>query len=416
MLGETYTYLDNTLICEEVALADIAAREGTPCYVYSRQGILDRFLAYDAAFGTAPHLVCYAVKANSNLSVLRLLSEAGAGFDLVSGGELYRVLKAGGDPRKVVFSGVGKTRQEIEYALETGIHCFNCESESEIALLSAVAIHCGKRARIALRVNPGIDPDTHKHISTGKHENKFGVDIGCARGLYASAAGLPGIEIEGVSCHIGSQMLSTGPALAAARMVIELADDLRRAGIPVRHVDFGGGLGIAYESGDEEPSIADFMGELAKLAEGGGYAVHVEPGRSIVARSGVLLTRVLYRKQTGGKEFVVVDASMAELIRPVLYDAFHDIVPLRWAPERGTVVADVVGPVCESGDFLAARREVANVMPGDLLAVCAAGAYGFVQSSNYNSRPRPAEVLVDGASWRVIRRRETYHDLVRGED
>ncbi len=415
MRSDSFSYRDRTLYCEDVALADIARKAGTPCYVYSATGILRRFLKYAEAFGARAALVCYAVKANSNLSVLRLLADAGAGFDIVSAGELFRVLQAGGDPRRTIFSGVGKRADEIEYALEQGIHSFNCESPDEMRLIDAIAARLGKKARVAYRVNPDIDAKTHKYISTGLRENKFGVDIAEAPALYRAALQYGNLVAEGVSCHIGSNLLDTSPVMAAVDRVLMLVDELRAAGTPIRELDLGGGLGVAYRDGEQEPSIRDVIREICLRANSRGLILKVEPGRSIVGPEGVLLTRVLYRKKTAGKEFVVVDASMTELIRPALYEAWHDIIPLREAPERGTVTADIVGPVCESGDFLAKNREVANAGPGDLFAVCTAGAYGFVQASNYNSRPRPAEVLVSGASWRVARQRESFEDLIRGE-
>ncbi len=417
MLSETYQYRNGTLNCEDVALADIARGAGTPCYVYSAAAIRERYRAYDAAFGERPHLVCYAVKANSNLSILRLLAAEGAGFDIVSGGELYRVIEAGADVAKVVFSGTGKMREEIDYALESGIQCFNCESWDELVLIDSLAARLGKRPRVALRVNPDVDAETHRHISTGTKINKFGVDIDQAKEIYRRAMGLANVAVDGVSCHIGSQIFKTGKMLEAARRVVALAGELLAAGVPIRHLDLGGGLGVAYQPGEQPPAIAPFVRELCEVVPAGSdLSLKLEPGRSIVADAGVVLTQVLYRKDTPSKRFVIVDASMSELIRPVLYEAYHEILPVRQAPERGTIVADVVGPVCESGDFLAQDRELPNAMPRDVLAVCTAGAYGFVQASNYNSRPRPAEVLVDGDQWRVVRKRETFADLVRGEE
>jgi diaminopimelate decarboxylase len=411
---DAFTWQDNALCCEDTPLAGIARSAGTPCYVYSKAAILDRYHEYDRAFGSTPHRVCYAVKANSNLAVLRLLAEAGAGFDIVSGGELFRVIKAGGDPRAVVFSGVGKTAGEIEYALEQGIHSFNCESEPELALIDALASRLGVKARVAVRVNPDVDPATHPYISTGLRENKFGIDIADVAAVYERARALPNLVLEGVSCHIGSQMLEDAPMREAFEHLLDLVERLRVAGIPIRVLDLGGGLGVPYRCGDARPGIADFIGFVCEKTAGRDLFLMVEPGRSIVGEAGVLVTRVLYRKSNGGKEFIIVDAAMNDLIRPALYQAHHEIVPVRrGAP--GTIVADVVGPVCETGDFLARGREIPNVLPGDLLAVCTAGAYGFVQSSNYNTRPRAAEVLVEGASWRTVRARETYEDLIRGE-
>ena len=411
----SFHYRDNTFYCEDAPLADIARREGTPCYVYSRSHICARLREYNEAFGAHPHRICYAVKANSNLAILNLAASAGAGFDIVSGGELFRVIQAGGDPGRVVFSGVGKTAEEIDYALDRRIHSFNCESEAEIALINSLAIRRGVKARIALRVNPDVDAETHPYISTGLSKHKFGIAMAEAEEVYHRAQRLDGIAPEGVSCHIGSQLLDTGPMMDAFDKVIALVDRLREAGIPIRVLDLGGGLGVRYKVGEHAPPIAPFVSEVMARAGGRGLEIMVEPGRSIVGEAGVLLTRVLYRKTNGAKEFVIVDAAMNDLLRPALYHAHHEIIPVR-RNETGTVVADVVGPVCESGDFLARHREIANVMPGDLMAVCTAGAYGFVLGSNYNSRPRPAEVLVDGGSWRVIRKRESLEDLIRGEE
>ncbi len=409
-----FSYSGNDLYCEQVPLADLAAAVGTPAYVYSSQAILDRYRAYDEAFGDLPHSVCFAVKANSSIGVLALLAKAGAGFDIVSGGELYRVLQAGGDPSKVVFSGVGKTAAEVEYALASGIHSFNCESESELALIDAMAARRGVRAGFAIRVNPDVDASTHPYISTGLSQHKFGIALAQAAEVYDRARRFRNLSANGVSCHIGSQILDPSPILEALDKVLELAAALCAQGHPVSHLDLGGGLGISYHHGETAPPIGAFIASMRNRLAASGLSVMVEPGRSIVGPAGVLLSRVLYRKRNGPKEFVVVDAAMNDLIRPALYRAHHDIVPVR-KTTLPPVTADVVGPICETGDFLARDRQMANVMPGDYVAVCAAGAYGFVQSSNYNSRPRAPEVLVDGAAYRVIRRRETYADLVRGE-
>ncbi len=418
MLAPHYEYRGQALHCEEAALADIAGAAGTPCYVYSSAAILDKYRAYDEAFGDHPHRVCYSVKANSSLAILALLARAGSSFDIVSGGELDRVLRAGGQPGGVVFSGVGKTAGEVEAALAAGIHGFHCESEAEIALIDALATRRGVRARVAVRVNPDIDAATHPYISTGLRDHKFGIDIAEVEQVYERAARFPHLDVAGVSCHIGSQMLDTDPIAEALAKMLALVGRLRALGHAIRYLDLGGGLGVAYKPEDSAPAIREAVARLvAAVAADSGrdLEVMVEPGRSIVGEAGVLLTRVLYRKRSGAKEFIVVDAAMNDLIRPALYRSHHEIVPLRAAPGRGTVVADVVGPVCESGDFLARDREMVNVFPGDLLAVCTAGAYGFVLSSNYNARPRPAQVLVEGASWRVVRDRETLADMVRGE-
>ena len=407
-------YRDQTLYIEEMPLADIARREGTPSYVYSRAAILDRFQAYDRAFGDVPHKVCYAVKANSNLSILKLLAEAGAGFDIVSGGELFRALKAGADPGTIIFSGVGKTSQEIDYALEHQIKSFNCESEPELALIDSLAARRGIQARVALRVNPDVDAVTHPYISTGLRDHKFGIDIADAEAIYQRARGLQSLSLEGVSCHIGSQITDIAPMLEVFDKTIALVERLRAHGLPIRSLDLGGGLGVAYKPGDKAPSICEFIQAMCRRTAGHDLEILIEPGRSIVAEAGVLLTRVLYRKSNGDRQFVIVDVAMNDLIRPALYQSHHEIIPLRKS-QGGTITADVVGPVCESGDFLARAREMPNVLPGDLLAICTAGAYGFVAASNYNARPRPPEILVEGDRYRVIRKRETYDDLVRGE-
>ena len=409
-----FCYSESDLYCEQTPLADLAARVGTPAFVYSSKAILDNYRAYDEAFADLPHNVCYAVKANSSLAVLGLLARAGAGFDIVSGGELFRVLQAGGDPAKVVFSGVGKTPDEVESALANGIHSFNCESESELMLIDAMASRRGVKAGFGIRVNPDVDAVTHPYISTGLSEHKFGIAISEAPAVYERARKLANLSAEGLSCHIGSQILDPSPILEAVDKMLALAAQLRAAGHPIRHLDLGGGLGIAYHAGQKAPEIREFIASLHHRLRASGLCVMVEPGRSIVGPAGVLLTRVLYRKKNGPKEFVVVDAAMNDLIRPSLYRAHHEIIPVRKGP-LPPITADVVGPVCETGDFLARDREMANVMPGDYLAVCAAGAYGFVLSSNYNSRPRAPEVLVEGAGYRVIRKRESYEDLVRGE-
>jgi diaminopimelate decarboxylase len=409
-----FAYSHNDYYCEQVALADLAHRVETPAYVYSSAAILGSYRAYATAFADLPHTICYAVKANSTLAILALLAKEGAGFDIVSGGELYRVLAAGGDPSKVVFSGVGKTADEVEYALASGIRGFNCESEAELALIDAMAARLGKRASFSIRVNPDVDAVTHPYISTGLSQHKFGIAIAEAPAVYERARQFRNLAAEGVSCHIGSQILDISPIQEAVDKVLALAAKLREQGHPIRHLDLGGGLGVAYRAGEAAPAIGDFVRGLRERACASGLAVTIEPGRSIVGAAGVLLTRVLYRKRNGDKEFMVVDAAMNDLLRPSLYRAHHEILPLRRNALPPAIV-DVVGPVCETGDFLARDREMANAMPGDYLAVCTAGAYGFVLSSNYNARPRAAEVLVEGNTWRVIRERETYADLIRGE-
>ncbi len=409
-----FTYRNGSLCCGDVALADIAAREGTPCYVYSAGAVLDRFRAYDAGLDGLPHMICYAVKANSSLAVLALLARAGAGFDVVSGGELFRVVRAGGDPARVTFSGVGKTADEVEYALRHGIHSFNCESGAEIALIDSLAARQGVKARIALRVNPDVEAGAHPYISTGLRQHKFGIDISEVEEIYRRAQICRNVAAEGVSCHVGSQILDAGRILEALDRMLDLVGRLRGMGLPIRHLDLGGGLGVAYKPGDRTPDVGEFASRVRAKVEGKGLLLMLEPGRSIVGEAGVLLTRVLYRKRTLSREFIVVDAAMTDLIRPSLYQSHHEILPVR-RMERGTVLADVVGPVCESGDFLALDREMPNALPGDLLAVCTAGAYGFALASNYNTRVRPPEILVEGGHWRVVRARETLDDLIRGE-
>ncbi len=410
----TFQYVEGALHCESAALFQIAQSAGTPCYVYSAASILDRFHAYDQAFGDLPHAVCYAVKANSTLAILALLARAGASFDIVSGGELFRVLRAGGDAAKVVFSGVGKTADEIAFALDRCIHSFNCESEGELASIDDIARARGVTARFALRVNPDVDAATHPYIATGLSDHKFGIDIAEAEAVYERSRGFRNLLAQGVSCHIGSQLLDTSPILEAVDKVLALTARLRAKGHAIDHIDLGGGLGIAYQAADRAPEIGSFIAKLGERIRGSGLTVMVEPGRSIVGPAGVLLTRVLYRKRSPNKEFVVVDAAMNDLIRPSLYQSHHEIIPLR-ENDNPKIVADVVGPICETGDFFARGRAMANVAPGEYLAVCGAGAYGFAQSSNYNSRPRAPEILVDGSDWRVIRERETLEDLVRGE-
>jgi diaminopimelate decarboxylase len=413
--GSEFAYCSGALACEDVPLMRIADEFGTPAYVYSRRALVNRFRAYDKALAGLPHKVCFAVKANSNLAVLSILAREGAGFDIVSGGELHRVLLAGGDPRSVVFSGVGKTDDEIRFALSKSIHSFNCESEAEIVRLSEIASSLAVSASIAIRVNPDVDAVTHPYISTGLREHKFGIDIEAAESLYERASQLPAIKTEGVSCHIGSQLLEVGPLLEAGDKVIELVQRLRSSGIEIKTLDLGGGLGVPYRPSDRAVQAGQFIEALRPKIESLDVTVMFEPGRSIVAEAGVLLTRVILTKRTGRKTFVVVDGGMNDLIRPALYQAHHEIVPVQLGHEgRGTEV-DVVGPVCESGDFFARGRLLAPVKPGDLLAIRTAGAYGFVLSSNYNSRPRACELLVDGDTVHVARRRETYDDLVRGE-
>jgi diaminopimelate decarboxylase len=413
--NDTFHYQDNALFCESVDLSALAAAHGTPAYVYSKAAILGRWNAYAAAFAGIPHRIHFAVKANSNLAVLAALAQAGAGFDIVSAGELYRVIAAGGDPGAVVFSGVGKTADEIRYALAQGIHSFNCESQAEIDLISQIAVSLRRTASIAIRVNPDVDAVTHPYISTGLREHKFGVDINSAVTIYQHAARLPGITLDGVSCHIGSQLLEIKPLLEAAGKTIDLALRLRAAGLPIRYLDLGGGLGVPYRPGERAASLPAFAAELRAKLTGLDLTLMLEPGRSIVAEAGILLTRVLLVKKNGAKTFIIVDGAMNDLIRPSLYQAHHEIWPVERAPDGETLSADVVGPICETGDFFARGRDLPLVQAGDLLAIRTAGAYGFVLASNYNSRPRCCELLVEGDHTHVARRRETFEDLIRGE-
>jgi diaminopimelate decarboxylase len=410
-----FIYQDHRLCCEATPLELIADAAGTPTYVYSAGAILAAFEAYERALADLPHLVCYAVKANMNLAVLGLLARAGAGADVVSGGELYRALRAGFDPQRIVFAGVGKTREEIRTALKADLLCFNVESRAELAVVDEAARAEGTRARIGIRVNPDIDPQTHPYIATGLRTSKFGVPYREARDLFRHAAGLAGIEVVGLHMHIGSQLTRVAPFADALARLAELVDQLGQDGIHLRYLDVGGGLGIRY--GDETPpSAADYVRALRPTLARLGLTVLVEPGRSLVGQAGVLLTRVLYRKTSEGRRFVVVDAGMNDLIRPALYNAHHEIRPVA-EPADGAVpeVVDVVGPVCESGDFLAKERPLPPVAEGALLAVLSAGAYGFAMASNYNARPRAAEVMVHGDRFEVVRARETYEDLIAGE-
>lgn len=399
-------YQNGSLHLEDVSLADLAERYGTPLYVYSRAAMEASYRAFDNAFGNHPHRVCYAVKANSNIAVLNLLARLGAGFDIVSGGELGRVLRAGGDPANISFSGVGKSVEEMSQALKAGIHCFNVESAAELELLNQVAAELDMQAPIAFRVNPDVDAKTHPYISTGLKENKFGVAIDDALPLYQRAADLEHIRILGIDCHIGSQLTELAPFAAAAERVLVLMERLKAAGIRLEHLDLGGGLGVTYRQ-ETPPSHADYIATLLKHIPAT-LAVHIEPGRSIVANAGVLLTRVQYLKPTSHKNFAIIDAAMNDLVRPSLYGAWMDILPV--TPREGDCRTwDLVGPVCETGDFLGKERSLA-LSQGDLLAVAGAGAYGFAMASNYNTRNRPAEIMVDGDRDFVIRRRETLDD------
>ena len=409
---DAFNYRDGELFAEGVALSAIAQRFGTPTYVYSRAHIQAQYRSFTDALDDVPHLVCYAVKANSNLGVLNVLARLGAGFDIVSRGELERVLAAGGQADKIVFSGVGKSRDDMRRALEVGVHCFNVESTDELERLQMVAAEMGVRAPISLRVNPDVDAGTHPYISTGLKENKFGIAIADAEDVYIRAAQLPNLEVLGVDCHIGSQLTTLPPFLDALDRLLALIDRLGECGIYLHHIDLGGGVGVRYRD-EEPPLIADYIQAVRERIEGRDLTLMFEPGRYIVANAGVLLTQVEYLKHTEHKDFAIVDAAMNDLIRPALYQAWMDVTAVK--PRKSDARAyDIVGPICETGDFLAKDRELA-LEEGDLLAVHSAGAYGFVMSSNYNTRGRTAEVLVDGDQAFEVRRRETVAELYAGE-
>lgn len=408
-----FNYRDGRLYAEDMPIAAIAAQYGTPCYVYSRATIERHWHAFDRVFAGREHLVCYAVKANSNIAVLNLLARLGSGFDIVSGGELERVLRAGGDPSRVVFSGVGKTESEIERALEAGILCFNVESESELERIDRVADRMQKVAPVSLRVNPDVDAKTHRYISTGLKENKFGIDISDAIGVAVRAAERSAVALIGIDCHIGSQLTDSAPFVAALERIVQLAQQLEVQGIPVRHLDIGGGLGITYRD-ETPPDPAAYANAIFSKLASEKYKIIIEPGRAIVGNAGVLVTRIEYLKAGRHRNFAIVDAGMNDLMRPALYDAWQNIVPVDQNTAAAAALYDVVGPVCETGDFLGKERTLA-VRAGDLLAVRSAGAYGFSMSSNYNSRPRAAEVMVDGERAYLIRERETVAGLIAGE-
>jgi diaminopimelate decarboxylase len=408
-----FEYRDGELYAEDVAVDALAHRFGTPLYVYSRATLTRHFHAFDRALASVDHRVCYAVKANSSLAVLQVLARLGAGFDIVSGGELQRVLRAGGAPDRIVFSGVGKTAGEMRAALDAGIYCFNVESESELRRLDGIAREGNRRAPIALRVNPDVDAKTHPYISTGLKKNKFGVDIASAERLYKIARQLAGVEILGVASHIGSQLLDVAPFLDALDRVLALVDRLAADGIALRHIDVGGGLGVRYLD-ENPPQPAEWAALVLSRLHGRSVRVLTEPGRAIAANAGILVTRVEALKPGAEKSFAVVDAAMNDLLRPTLYQAWMNIIRVSQKTAAAAALYDVVGPVCESGDWLGRDRQLA-LAEGDLLAVRTAGAYGFTMSSNYNSRPRAAEVMVDGAAVHLIRARESFDDLVRGE-
>ena len=413
-----FEYRNGEMFAEQVPLKRIAQEVGTPAYVYSLATLKRHFKVFDQAFAKARHIVCFSVKANSNLALLRAFAKEGSGFDIVSGGELFRALKVGADPKKIVFSGVGKKKQEIEYALEAGILMFNVESEEELFALNEIAAGIGKKAPISLRVNPDVDPQTHPYISTGMKKAKFGIDIKKSLETYRKAVSLKNVEVVGVDCHIGSQLTSVTPfvdALAKVREYLDrvLAGEMKKEGAQIRYLDLGGGLGINYH--DETPPLPDeYAAAIIRGLEGLDVTLILEPGRVIVGNAGILLTEVQYLKETETKKFVIVDSGMNDLIRPALYGSYQAIQPVVQT-NADKMIADVVGPICESGDFFAKDREIARPRRGDLLAVMSAGAYGFTMASNYNSHPKPPEVLVDGDQYYVVRRRESMDDLINGE-
>ena len=413
----TFTLRDGVLHAESIALTSIAQQFGTPAYVYSRSALESSLHEFQDVLGSHPAgngaLVCFAAKANSNLAILNVFARMGAGFDIVSGGELQRVIAAGADPKKVVFSGVGKTAAEMALALDVGIFCFNVESAAELERLNEVAGQCGKKAPVSLRVNPNVDPKTHPYISTGLKEAKFGVAYDDALALYRRAAALPNIAVSGIDCHIGSQLLDPAPFVEALDRILVLVDQLSAEGIVIHHLDLGGGLGIKYKEDQVQPTVASYLNPLLDKLANRKLKVVLEPGRRLVGNAGLLLTQVEYLKPGEGKNFAIIDAAMNDLMRPALYEAWHDILPV--APRNGEIKAyDVVGPVCETGDFLGQARPLC-IQPGDLLAVMSAGAYGMAMSSNYNTRPRAVEVMVDGDQVFQIRRRETVAELYSGE-
>jgi diaminopimelate decarboxylase len=408
-----FHYRNGQLFAEDVAVKEIADRVGTPAYIYSARTLRRHFRVISDAFEGTNTIICFAMKALSNLSILKLFNDLGAGFDIVSVGELMRCLKVGADPAKIVFSGVGKTDSEIEAAINADILMINVESRPELHRVSEVASRLRRSARVSLRVNPDLDPGTHPHISTGHRDSKFGIPLSQVREYYAEARRLPGLELAGLSTHIGSQITETSPFIEAAQKVAAIVRDLRVDGIPLNYLDLGGGLGIPYQEEPPEPVeyATALLGPLREL----GVKIIIEPGRVLVGNAGILVTRVLYVKETDVKRFVVVDGAMNDLIRPVLYEAYHEIRPVEQRAQASLQTADVVGPVCESGDFFAREREVPELRAGELLSIMSAGAYGFVMASNYNSRPRAPEVIVDGARFHVVRERESFDDLVRGE-
>jgi diaminopimelate decarboxylase len=408
-----FNYRADQLFAENVPVAEIAERHGTPCYIYSRATLERHWRAFDHAFSKHPHLICYAVKANSNLAVLNVLARLGSGFDIVSAGELARVIKAGGQPDKIVFSGVGKRDDELRLALETGIRCFNIEVDDELDRLNRIATASGRIAPVSIRVNPDVDAKTHPYIATGLQENKFGIDFRDALRVYRHAASLPALKVVGIDCHIGSQLTSVSPFIDALDRVLELTRQLQQDGIAIHHLDLGGGLGIRYRD-EQPPEPSAYARALLERLGNPGLEILLEPGRAIAGNAGILVTRVEYLKATPAKNFAIVDAAMNDLLRPALYGAWQEIIPVEQHSRAEELAYDIVGPVCETGDFLGKLRKLA-ISSGDLLAVRSSGAYGFSMSSNYNSRPRVAEIMVDGNCFHLVRKREEIEQLWSGE-
>ncbi|GAB6072223.1 diaminopimelate decarboxylase [Venenivibrio stagnispumantis] len=409
-----FRYKDGVLHCEDVSIETIAKKVGTPFYLYSKKAIIDKINEYKEAFKDYPTIICYAAKANSNLSILKIFQENDIGCDIVSGGELYKAKKAGIPSNKIVYAGVGKTDFEIEFAIRENILSFNVESYQEIEVINSIAEKVGKVARISIRVNPDVDPKTHPYISTGMKKSKFGIDIDEALNIYKKAMQFKNIEIIGVHCHIGSQIMSISPYIEAVSKVAELVDKLKKEGIELKYFDIGGGIGIKYKITDEPPNIKDFANAIIPIVKQTGLNLIIEPGRSLIGEAGALITKVLFLKDKKEKHFVIVDSGMNDLVRPSIYDAYHHIMAVKIKDK--TIKADIVGPICESGDFLGIDREICQVERGDLVAVMSAGAYGASMSSNYNVRPRALEVLVDNNNFKIIREREDYNYLIKLEE
>ncbi len=409
-----FKFISNKLYCEDIPVNNIAKREGTPLYIYSKNTLTENYMRLDRAFASVPHMICYSVKCNSNITVLRTLAKCGSGFDIVSGGELFRVIRSGGDPSRVVFAGVGKSEKEIIYALNHNIKIFTVESESELERINAMASNMNTKAQVAIRVNPDVDPQTHRFISTGKKENKFGMDIERAKAAFHLAMMLSSVEPVGIHMHIGSQIVSSEPYAQALDKIVPMITELKRAGIPLQYIDIGGGLGIVYDT--EIPQTPEeFASVIIPRIKGLGMTLVLEPGRYIAGNAGILVAKVEYIKQSGDKTFVILDAAFNDLIRPALYKAYHKIVPLVTNQNRQKIKADFVGPVCESGDFFAQDREIQSLQENEYVGIMSAGAYGFTMASNYNSRVRTAEVMVSENQYNIIRKRETWEDLIRNE-